>query len=95
MNDKYEPSRPIWSSYVWHKEKCYSVSTIERTYDCYSGSFRGQETIVWEYDWKKRERGEMLSQSGGIVDHQRICRCIIALGEILDEYNPRHERFLK
>ena len=50
---EYIPEKLIWKSYVWHDGKCYFVSTIERTYDTYAGSTRGQETLVWEYDWEK------------------------------------------
>ena len=74
------PNRPIWKSYVWHNEKCFFVSTIERNFDTSEGSVRGQETLVWEYDWDKRERGELLHQAGHAVEHQQICRCLIAEG---------------
>lgn len=84
----------IWKSYVWHKDRCIFVSTIERTYEGYSfGSKRGYETIVWEYDYASGKRGEQLLQCGDVVDHQAICRCFIAFGEIYDEENERHRRF--
>lgn len=91
----YQPDKPIWKSYVWHNGKCYFVSTIERTYDTAAGSMRGLETIVWKYDWEKAERGSMIHQSGGVIDHQQICRCLVAEGMIPDEGNPRTARFLK
>lgn len=90
-----EPNKPLWKSYVWYEDKCYFVSTIERTYDSYEGSHRGQETIVWEYDWDTATRGNMLLQAGHVGDHQTICRCLIAEGEIPNVNNPRHERFFK
>jgi hypothetical protein len=88
-----ELNKRIWKSYVWHGEKCFLVSTIERTYDTCEGSSRGCETLVWEYDWEKHERGRLVHQGGGVVDHQRVCRCVIAEGEIPDEDNPKHARF--
>ena len=88
-------NKPIWKSYVWHDGNCYFVSTIERTYDTYEGSMRGQETIVWAYDWDKGERGKMLHQAGHVGDHQQICRCLIAEGLIPDENDERTTRFLR
>ena len=89
------PNVSVWKSYVWHKDKCFFVSTIERTYDTYAGTTRGHETIVWSYDWKKYERGEMLHQAGGVHDHQQICRCLIAEGLFPDENNERTKRFCR
>lgn len=89
-----QPDKPIWKSYVWHDGKCYFVSTIERTFDVYGGTIRGQETIVWEYDWEKGERGKMIHQAGHVGDHQQICRCLIAEGLVPDENNERTRRFL-
>lgn len=94
MNED-RPDIPLWKSYVWHGEKCFFVSTIERTYDTPSGSVRGAETIVWEYDWDKGERGKIIHQTGGIVDHQQICRCLFSEGLVPDGDDPRTARFLK
>lgn len=89
------PDKPIWKSYVWHIDKCFFVSTIERAYDTCAGATRGQETIVWAYDWDKCERGEMLHQAGHVGDHQQICLCLIAEGLIPDENDKRTARFLR
>lgn len=83
----------IWKSYVWHENKCWFVSTIERDYETYEGIHRGQETIAWEYDWETSKRGKMVGQGGHICDHQAICRCLINWGEIPDEDDERWERF--
>lgn len=91
----YQPSKPIWKSHVWHGKKCFFVSTIERTYDTYAGEIRGPETLVWEYDWEKGERGELIHQGGSVADHQTICRCVIAEGVMPDEDNPEHDRFFR
>jgi hypothetical protein len=95
MQFEERPSLPIWKSYVYHGDKCFFVSTIDRTYETYAGYTRGCETLVWEYDDIKRERGEMIGHMGSVVDHQRICRCLIAEGVMLDENNEAHQRFLK
>jgi len=88
-----EPDNRVWKSYVWHEGKCYFVSTIERDYDAGEYISRGQETLVWDYDWDKAERGEMIGQGGHICDHQAICRCLINWGEIPDEDDERYQRF--
>lgn len=90
-----KPIEVIWKSYVFYKGKCVFVSTIKRDYETCQGRVRGFETIVWEYDYEKAERGDIIHQAGGITDHQRICRCFIAEGVMPDEDNPKHERFFK
>ena len=87
-------SKPIWQSYAWHGDACFFVSTIERGFDIADApGMRGMETMVWRYDWENRVRGELIGQSGGLVDHIRVCRCLIAEGVMLDENNPSHGRF--
>jgi hypothetical protein len=83
----------IWQSFVWYEEKCFFVSTIERDFDTYEGTVRGDETMAWEYDWDKKERGKWIGQSGGVLDHQATCRCLIAFGEIPNEDDERYIRF--
>ena len=91
---EYEPNKRIWKSYVFHADKCFFVSTIERTYETYAGPSRGQETLVWAYDWDKSERlGGILYQGGHVCDHQAACRCLINWGEIPDEDDERWKRF--
>ncbi len=86
----------VWQSYVWHGEKCFFVSTINRNYDCAAvGTTRGAETLVWECDPNTRVRGQQIGHMGSVRDHQRICRCLISEGEMLDEDNERHARFFK
>lgn len=81
----YIPDKSIWKSYVWHKDKCYFVSTIERTYDTCAGEIRGFETLTWEYDWDARTRGKLIYSGGGIKDHQNMCRSILAFGGMPDD----------
>lgn len=90
-----DPETRVWKSYVWHKDKCFFVSTITRNYDTHAGTVRGDETIVWAYDWKKAERGKLLHQAGGVHDHQQICRCLIAEGLFPNEDNPQTARFFR
>lgn len=72
-------------SYVWHKEKCFFVSTIERDSSAAQGPRRYNETIVWDYDWDKRDRGEMLGTfedfAGAIETHLRITQVLFATGK--------------
>ena len=92
---EYKLYKPIWKSYVFHNNKCFFVSTIERDYETFAGILRGQETFVWKYDWDKRVRLgiEILHQGGRICDHQAVCRCLINWGEIPDEEDERWKRF--
>jgi hypothetical protein len=83
----------VWKSYVWHGNKCFFVSTIERNYDTCEGTSRGHETLAWEYDYENKLRGKLVYEGGGVADHQRVCRCVVAEGEMPDEDNPRHARF--
>ena len=88
-----EADNRVWKSYVWHEGKCFFVSTIKRDFGTYEGMVRGEETLTWEYDWEKNERGKLIGQSGGVLDHQAICRCLINFGEMPDAYDERYLRF--
>lgn len=81
----YRPDFPIWKSHVFYKDKRFFVSTIERTFDLPSGEFRGQETLVWDYDWDKRERGNLIFQSDSIIEHSKICLSLIKSGKITEK----------
>ena len=85
----------VWQSYVWHEDKCFFVSTIERDYDTYEGTTRGEETLVWDWNYESRIRGKLLYQAGGVLDHQAICRCIINDGVIPDRDSDKFLRFRK
>lgn len=89
----YQSDEPIWKSHVWNGGKCFLVSTIERSYDTFEGETRGTETLVWEYDWENRKRGNLIHQGDSVDNHQAICRCLIAEGVTPNEDNPKHERF--
>lgn len=93
MSDLYHPDERVWKSYVWHNDKCFFVSTINRTYSTCCGSSRGLETIVWEYDYEKHERGKLIYQTGNLPRHEDLCRCLIYFGEIpADDEDPRWRR---
>jgi hypothetical protein len=80
-------SKPIWQSYVFHGDACFFVSTIERDYDIAAApGMRGLETLVWQYDYEKRERGELIGQSGGIADHIQVCHSLIQSGKLPSGY---------
>jgi len=71
-------------SYVWHDGKCYFVSTIDRDSSAPQGG-RFSETMVWEHDWDKNERGEhILHEEGGpesfIGRHLKLCQRIFDTG---------------
>ena len=83
----------IWKSYVWYEDKCFFVSTISRDFDTYEGVIRGEETLVWEYDWSKDERGKWVYQAGGVRDHQAICRCLINTGTIPESDSDEFNKF--
>lgn len=79
----------IIKSYVWHGEKCFYVSTVDRDSSAMLGPTRFAETIVWEFDWKTNERGALIHMDegcrGGIRVHLRVCERIHNTG------NPEEE----
>lgn len=70
----------VMQSYVWHDNKCFFVSTIDRECSSMLGPSTYAETIVWEYDYEKRERGNLVHQdgdsAGSISEHLVICKRI-------------------
>ena len=79
----------VIKSYVWHNDKCFFVSTIERDSSAEGDTLRFNETIVWEYDWKSAERGAQIFGDGscrGSVDrHLEICRDIYKHGKVMGD----------
>jgi hypothetical protein len=73
----------IIKTYVWHKDQCFFVSTIERDSSAME-SMTYNETIVWEYNYERRERGEMIfhddDSKGSIDTHQRIVESLYSTG---------------
>ena len=71
-------------SYVWHGDKCYIVSTIDRDSSSEQGG-RFSETMVWEFDWNKNERGKHIAFSDGGLEshigrHLKLCQRIFDSG---------------
>jgi len=83
----------VWKSYVWYGDQCFFVSTIRRKFDTYEGAVRGEETLVWEYNWETNDRGKWIYQAAGVLDHQAICRCLINTGMIPDQDSDDFQRF--
>jgi len=63
MSNQTADERVI-KSYVWHGSDCYFVSTINRESSAMLGPSRFAETIVWNFDWLKNERKELIHIDG-------------------------------
>lgn len=80
----------VIKTYVWHKDQCFFVSTIERDSSAMvSPPIRYNETIVWQYDYNKQERGEIIymgeDRSGSIKTHSRMCGDLFMYGYVCEE----------
>lgn len=75
----------VIKTYVFHDHQCFFVSTIERDSSAIDGG-RYNETLVWEHDWEKRERGKMIGQyegfKGSIKTHQRVVQTLFEDGNL-------------
>ena len=69
----------IIKTYVWNNGKCFFISTIDRDSSAVLGPSRFAETLVWDFDWKTNERGEIIysdsAPQGSISKHQWIVEC--------------------
>ena len=69
-------------SYVWSDQGlCFFVSTINRDDSClHNGDHIYSETLVWEYDYDKKERGNIVEEKSDIKNsisaHQEVCEQI-------------------
>ena len=84
----------IIQSYVWYKNKCFFVSTVNRESSAtslYDPIYA--ETIVWDYDYELRECGSIIWQDedaeSGIYTHQWICEQLHNSGIIDYEIQKR------
>ena len=77
-------SHPILKTYVYCEDKVFFVSTIEREYDTYEGTFGGEETIAWEMDGETL--GKQVYQGGGLQPHFDVCRRL-AVDGLTDPYD--------
>jgi hypothetical protein len=98
MNEQDQPSKKVIQSYIYHKDKCFFVSTIERTSSAQiTPTPRFNETIVWMYNSEKNEREEMVYQDGdskgSLSRHQAICLELYETGKVKDD-NDIYESLL-
>ena len=82
-------STNVIKSYVWYKNDCFFVSTMERDSSASTeppGS-RFNETIVWVYDYENKERKEMISvkndRQGSIETHNEVCLSLNKFGMVM------------
>lgn len=73
-------SKSTIHSYVFHGEKCWYVSTIYRQCSALYNNDMYYETLVWEYDVLKKERGKIVHQSEELEEHFNICKSILEKG---------------
>lgn len=85
-DDSCTPNQRVIKSYVFHGDKCFFVSTIERDSSAMLGPRRFNETMVWHYDWSTAERGSLFHQDeapcGSIRTHNYVCEQLHEDGEI-------------
>ena len=83
-DDRPSDERVI-KSYVWHGDQCFFVSSIERTSSAAANPSRFNETLVWAFDWPKRERGNIVYHAadakGSIRTHLKVCQDFFAHGK--------------
>jgi len=74
----------VMKSYVWHEERCFFVSTIDRTCSALRNPSRYAETMAWAFDWDTLERGELVDQGedseGSITTHVNMCLALRSRG---------------
>lgn len=75
----------VIQTYVWHKDRRYFISTIERDCSAVSVQTRYNETIVWDWPAGQEKRGALIfideDMAGSIANHVRICNLIYNHGE--------------
>ncbi len=77
-------------SYVWHKDKCFFVSTIERDSSATVEPPvpRYHETLAWVWYWDTKKRGVIVAQDGSgeaFEQHYQICKQLFIHGEVMEE----------
>jgi hypothetical protein len=75
---RLDSDQRLIKSYVWHREQCYFVSTINRESSAaLAYGARYAKTMVWLFDWEKSTRGELIHQAGDaenrVLAHLLIC----------------------
>jgi hypothetical protein len=79
----------IIKTFVWHGERCFFVSTIERDSSAALGPLRYNETLVWDYDYEEKTRGTLLYQEedmhGSMSRHLCVCAALHKDGKLTRE----------
>lgn len=82
-------SKTVIQFYVHHGNKGFFVSTIDRSSSAALCPGRYNETMVWEFDFKTKERGSILHQDGAALGnlkkHFAICEQLFNNGCIKDD----------
>lgn len=82
------PDKFLIMSHVFHGDQCFFVSTIERDSSAAAAyGMRLNETIAWEFDWDKKQRGKIVAQTGdgaAISQHMRVCEQLFLNGRFDD-----------
>lgn len=84
-----KPDEHLIKSYVFHKDRCFYVSTIDRDSSAMLGPERYAETLVWDYDWEKRTTLSLMYQRDcvrkSIHQHLKVCEELYSTGELRDD----------
>jgi len=80
----------IIQSYVHKDDKCFFVSTINRLSSAMlNAEWIYAETMVWNWDEGKHDRGELIWQGEDVKDgtntHFRACKSLLEAGVIGDD----------
>ena len=90
MSYDSQPDKRLIKSYVWHGDRCFFVSTVDRDSSSDHGG-RFSETMVFEFDWETGKRGAIVGQDGGgqgsIFKHIKMCERIFKTGHT-EEQEP-------
>ena len=76
---------PVIKTYVFFKDKCFFVSTIDRRSSSIYGG-RYNETLTWEHDWAAGVRGKLIwdfqesDLVGSIRAHLRVVESLYEYG---------------
>ena len=77
-------------TYVWHGDKCFFVSTIERESSAMvqPPAPRFNETLAWNYDWDRGVRGDIVAQDGegeACDQHTRMVEQLYVTGKYVED----------
>jgi hypothetical protein len=80
-------NRKVAQSYVWHAEKAFFVSTIDRESSAaLAPGLVYSETFAWEWDPETRERGDIVGQAegfaGDVTVHLDVVRSLRRTGRM-------------